>query len=128
MLYLLLSLVGITLLVALFAWISSRRGNDSPVVNLSSSCDSCTGENEKCEQVCMMEAATKDIEYYNDEELDAYAGRPSDSYTDEEVEEFAEVLHTMRVEEVAGWCRSLTLRDISLPDVLKDEVLMMREG
>ena len=75
-----------------------------------------------------MEAATKDIVYYDDEELDAFSGRPSDSYTDEEVEQFSEVLYTMRHEEIADWCRSLTLRGINLPDQIKDETFMLREG
>ena len=47
----------------------------------------------------------------------------ADSYTDEEVEEFSEVLYTMQPEEVAGWNRSLILRGINLPDPLKDEVI-----
>ena len=70
-----------------------------------------------------MEAATKEIEYYDDEDLDRFAGRDSDAYTDEEVEEFSEVLYTMQPEEVAGWSRSLILRGINLPNQLKDEVI-----
>ena len=31
----------------------------------------------------------KKIEYYDDEELDRFRGRPSNQYTDAEVEEFA---------------------------------------
>ena len=73
----------------------------------------------------MMEAATQPIEYFEDEELDAFRGRPSDSYTDDEVEMFADTLYTMRHDEVAAWCRSLNLRGIQLPDQLKDEVVML---
>ena len=87
------------------------------------SCNTCNGENSKCEQECMMEAATKEIEYYDDEDLDRFAGRDADAYTDEEVEEFSEVLYTMQPEEVAGWNRSLILRGINLPNQLKDEVI-----
>ena len=68
------------------------------------------------------------LRYYDDEELDVFKGRPSDSYTDEEVEQFSEVLYTMRHEEIADWCRSLTLRGISLPDQIKDETFMLMEG
>lgn len=75
----------------------------------------------------MMEAATKEIEYYDDEELDRYKGRESDQYTDDEIAEFAEVLYTMRPDEVAGWNRSLILRGINLPNALKDEVIMLIE-
>ncbi len=74
---------------------------------------------------CMMEAATQAIEYYEDEELDDFRGRTSDSYTEQEVERFAEVLYTLRPEEVKGWSRSLTLRGINIPDSLKDELLLM---
>lgn len=76
----------------------------------------------------MMEAATKEIEYYDDEELDTYKGRPSDSYSDEEVEEFAEILYTMQPKDVAGWSRSLILRGINLPNQLKDEVIAFIKG
>ena len=41
------------------------------------------------------------------------------------VQEFADVLYTLRSEEVAGWVRSLQLREIELPDQLKDEIVMI---
>ena len=71
----------------------------------------------------MMEAATKDIVYYDDEELDRFKGRAANNYSDEEVEEFAEVLYTMQAQDVEGWNRSLILRGINLPNQLKDEVI-----
>mgnify|MGYP007039883143 FL=1 len=71
----------------------------------------------------MIEGATNEIEYYDDEEFDTYKGRAADDYSEEEVEQFAEVLYTMKPEEVAGWNRSLILRGINLPDQLKDEVI-----
>lgn len=67
----------------------------------------------------MMEAATKDIEYFDDEELDEYKGRPSDQYTDEETEQFAEVLETLQPQEVKPWGRSLVLRGINMPNGIK---------
>lgn len=88
-------------------------------------CGTCTGNNSTCEQECMMEAALKPVEYYDDEELDSYAGMSPDRYTPDDVEKFAYVLHTMQQNDVAGWCRSLTLRGISLPDELRDETIMM---
>lgn len=75
-----------------------------------------------------MEAATKPVEYFDDEELDRFAGRQSDDYTDEETEEFREVMLTMKQDEVKEWNRSLILRGINIPDQLKDEVVMMIEG
>lgn len=69
----------------------------------------------------MMEAATKDIEYFDDEELDQYKGRPSDQYTDQETNIFAEVLETLQPQEIKSWGRSLVLRGINMPDGIKDE-------
>ena len=73
----------------------------------------------------MLAAVSKGIEYYNDEELDRFRGRLSDEYTDEEVEEFREVMLTCKDDEVAGWCRRLQLRYIELPDDLKDELFLI---
>lgn len=89
------------------------------------SCNSCSGQSVSCMQECKMEAATRPIAYFDDEELDAFKGRTGNSYDDDEVEQFAEVLHTMRADEVADWLTSLTLRGVELPDALKDEAYML---
>lgn len=85
----------------------------------------CCGQHEICEKESLLAAVSKGVEYYNDEELDRFRGRASDEYTEEEVEEFREVMYTCREEEVAGWCRSLQLRGIHLPDELKDELFLI---
>lgn len=85
-------------------------------------CVACGNINEKCEQECMMEAATKEIEYFEDEELDRFSGRESNQYSSEETEEFRYILNTMRADEVPAWNRSLCLRGIAVPDGLKDEL------
>lgn len=126
MIFLVLLLIGIGVVAALFGFFASKSGDHHEEVALPAhSCAACEGIDTRCEQVCMMEAATKEIEYFNDEELDCYQGRAADAYTDEEVKEFAEVLETMRQEEVKDWNRSLILRGINLPNQLKDEVIML---
>lgn len=127
---LLLALVALGLLAALLGMLSRKTEDNEPEVVQAdaASCATCNGEDERCEQECMLEAAVKPIEYYDDEELDQYRGRPSDGYTDSEAEEFADVLYTMKPEEVKGWNRSLILRQINLPNQLKDEVIMMMKG
>ena len=85
----------------------------------------CCGLHEVCERDSLR-AAAEDIEYYEDEELDRFRGRTA--YSEEEVEEFREVLCTMRPDEVAGWIRSLGLRRVSLPDELRDEALLLLGG
>lgn len=85
----------------------------------------CCGQHETCEKESLLAAVSKNIEYYDDEELDRFRGRPSDSYNDNEIEEFREIMYTCREDEVAGWSRSLQLRGIELPDELKDELFLI---
>lgn len=72
-----------------------------------------------------MEAATKPIEYFDDEELNLYKGRNAADYSDDEAEEFREVIYTMQQQDVATWCRSVTLRGIEVPNQVKDELLLL---
>ena len=85
----------------------------------------CCGQHEVCERDSLLAAVSKQIEYYDDEELDQYIGIAPDSYTPEQEEEFREVFYTMREVDVAGWVRSLQLRGVALPDNLKDEVFLI---
>lgn len=88
--------------------------------------DECCGAHETCEKELMLNALNKDIEYYDDEELDVYKGRDSDQYIDDEIEEFRDILYTMLESDVPGWLQSLQLRGIELPDELKDEAFMFK--
>ena len=127
MLILVAILILLGVVTGVMALVMHRKDRPEPPVVEQATCATFNGDNDKCEQECMMEAATQPIEYFEDEELDAFRGRPSDSYDDDETQQFADVLYTMRQDEVAAWCRSLTLRGINLPNALKDEVVMMIE-
>lgn len=132
LIYALIALFIIALIAgSIRQWWYYRKGEEVPDIQEPRP-DGCCGQHEVCEKDSLLAAVSRDIEYYEDEELDAYRGRPSDEYTNEEVEQFQEVLYTMKSDEVAGWVRSLQLRGINLPDDLKDEVFMIvgerREG
>lgn len=125
--------IGALIVLALFAAITTlftkkKEGEPDVVMPTSGDCSSCDGTDDKCEQVCMMEAATREIEYYDDEELDRFRGRQSNQYTDEEAEEFANILYTMQPQEAKGWNRSLILREINVPNQIKDELITIIEG
>ena len=85
----------------------------------------CCGMHETCEKDSLLAAVSKDVEYYDDVELDRFRGIASDEFLPPEIEEFRYVLYTMREDEVAGWVRSLQLRQVELPDELKDEVFLI---
>lgn len=126
MLYLVIGLIALGIITALLTMLTHHKeDNDEQPIVTGGDCSSCNGTDDRCEQVCMMEAATRDIEYYDDEELDQYRGRPSDQYTDEETELFAEVLETLQPHEVKAWGRSLTLRGINMPNGIKDEFAVL---
>jgi hypothetical protein len=86
--------------------------------------ENCCGQHLVCEREALLVAASSEIEYYDDEELDRFKGVEPDMYDDEAVEEFREVLYTMRPNEVSGWLRSLQLRAVNLPVQIVDEALM----
>ena len=133
MLYLILSLAVlacVAMVLGHFYYKSNQkkleRGEISELPSIKQIEDmECCGQHEVCEKESLLAAVSKNIEYYNDEELDRFRGTESDEYTDAEAEEFREVLYTMKEDEVAGWVRSLQLRAVELPDQLKSEVFLI---
>lgn len=70
-------------------------------------------------------AFSSEVIYYDDEELDRFAGRAPEEYSGEETEEFRDVLMTMLPSDVPGWAHSLDLRGIRPPQEIRDEILML---
>ncbi|MCD8041633.1 MAG: phospholipase [Tannerellaceae bacterium] len=87
--------------------------------------EDCCGAHEVCEKDSLLAAVSKKIEYYDDEELDRFRGLQSNQYEETAVNEFREILYTLQETDVAGWLRSLQLREIELPDDLKDEAFLI---
>lgn len=133
MIYLLLALVGLGLVAWVIGYVNERRislhpekGEPPAPPTLQQLRDmQCCGQHEVCERDSLLAALSKQIEYYDDEELDAYAGRHSDAYSGSETDQFREVFYSMQEDDVPGWVRSLQLRNVELPDGLKDEVVMV---
>lgn len=84
----------------------------------------CCGAHEVCEAETLLALSDKII-YYDDEELDRFRGKGPDDYADAEIDEFREVLLTLQTHEVAGWLRSLALRQVEPPAEVRDEALMV---
>lgn len=80
----------------------------------------CCGRHANCSK-----GAGKENLYFDDEELDRHKGRKGDDYTDEEIEEFRNVLYTMQTNEVEEWAGCLQTRGIEIPQEIKDEILLM---
>ncbi len=85
----------------------------------------CCGQHLVCERDSLLAGVSKEIEYYDDEELDEFRGIIPEEYTAEQVEHFREIFYTLQPHDVAGWVRSLQLREIAVPDELRDEILLV---
>lgn len=130
--YILLSLLLLGVAAAIAGVIRNRklqrqleRGEIDAIPEPQEIQEECCGQHETCERDSLLAAVSKEIEYYNDEELDRYQGVAADAYDEAAVEEFSEVLYTLQEVEVAGWLRSLQLRGINLPDAIKDEAFLI---
>lgn len=87
--------------------------------------EECCGMHITCEKDSLSTAISTEIVYYDDEELDRYKGREADDYTEEEIEQFRDVLLTLLPQDIAGWGRSIQLRGITLPTEVRDELLLI---
>ena len=135
MIQLVLLLVALGVVAGVAGYIRNRelkkqleRGEINEMPTIRKRPEGCCGKHAVCEKDQLLAAAGKEVEYFDDEELDVFKERPSDQYTPEEVERFEEVMTTMRPDEVLDWLHSLNLRGINLPDELKDEAIMLMEG
>lgn len=86
--------------------------------------DGCCGAHLVCERETLLQTNAQ-IEYYDDEELDALAGIAPEDYTSEQRAELRYVFDTLLARDVAGWCRSLQLRNIELPPDIREEALFI---
>ncbi len=74
------------------------------------------------EQILMGECK-QEITYYDDEELDAFAGRGEDSYTADEEEQWRDVLYTLQPADLLGWGQSIKHRGLVMPAAIKQEFM-----
>jgi len=84
----------------------------------------CCGQHLVCERETLLQTNAKP-EYYDDEELDALAGIPAKQYTPAQCKQIQDVFDTLQEKDVAGWVRSLQLRNIELPAEVREEALLI---
>ena len=89
--------------------------------------EGCCGEHLVCERETLLQTKAA-IEYYDDEELDSLAGIDPETYSPAQHQAIREVFDTLQEADVPGWCRSLQLRNITLPaDIREEALLIVRE-
>lgn len=118
-------IIGIVGAAAL-AWLAivvkrARLAEEKPANDIPAD---CCGAHAVCERDSLL-AKTSQIIYFDDEELDALAHKNADDFSAQDLQMLSGVFYTLREQDVAGWLRSLQLRDIALPDELRDEALLI---
>lgn len=84
----------------------------------------CCGQHEVCERDTLINTRIQ-AEYYDDEELDQFKGREPESYTTEEIKLFENVFYTLKEYDISGWLKSLQIREINVPENIKEEALFI---
>lgn len=119
MLYIILGIAGLLIIVALFTYINRHKEQKSEPVAPPEA--GCCGAHAVCEKG--LKKINSPIDYFEDEELDALKNISSSDFTDEQLDQFRDVLYTLRKEEIEDWLMSLEKREIQFPEVLKAEAL-----
>ena len=84
----------------------------------------CCGQHLVCEKETLLQ--TNAIpEYFDDEELDALAGINPEDFTQQQHDDIRAVFDTLQEKDVPAWCRSLQLRNIALPQDIREEALLI---
>ncbi|MGQ1785173.1 MULTISPECIES: hypothetical protein [unclassified Saccharicrinis] len=119
-------IVLLIIVALIFAWFASRTKPGEVVEQQKEVPEDCCGAHEVCESDSLLSSSDK-IEYYDDEELDRFKERAANQYSDNEIEEFRDILYTLKEREVANWMKSMQLRRIELPNIIREEALMIVE-
>ncbi|VBB46917.1 conserved hypothetical protein [uncultured Paludibacter sp.] len=123
MFYLIGILVFFGLLLFLVTYFKRRKETGSPDIIINEDPE-CCGAHEVCDKDTLLSASAKP-EYFDDEELDVFAGISSEKYSEEQVNAISEVFYSLPEDNVAAWLRSLQLRNIQLPNLIKEQALMV---
>lgn len=126
---LLLVLLSFGVLVALGTWIrnmfSGKKEESQPAEEeIPQIAGGCCGAHEVCEFEEMLQNPEQ-ILYFEDEELDRFQGIQADAYNDTQIDEFRDVLYTLKNDEIRMWLLSIERRKIQLPGILRQEALML---
>jgi len=121
-----LYLFAAILLIAIISFFISKRDKKNVVEkeNKNVVSSDCCGAHEICESETLLNSKI-DIAYFDDEELDRFAEVSRDSFTDIQIEEFREILYSLQEHEVSDWLKSLQLRRVTIPDIIREEALMI---
>lgn len=117
----LFTVLGIAVLIK----VNRDRKKTNPVEEVASNpASDCCGAHEVCE-FDAIKADESRIEYYDDEELDEFKNINENAYTSDQIDQFRDVLYTLKTDEIRYWLLSIERRKINLPAILVSESRML---
>jgi len=120
---LIIILVLFGLVLMLTTYISRRKKNVETEITINEDGE-CCGAHEVCDRESLL-SADANVEYFDDENLDALADVQPEKFTDDQLNQLSDVFYTLRESDVAAWLRSLQVRRIQLPLELREQALLI---
>lgn len=124
---------GLVIILLAVVYLFSLKGKQGEIVEPETVDDAqseidpnCCGAHEVCDKTAeeMLVDASK---YYEDEELDRFSNQCIVEFDDRDVEEFRDVLYTLKRNEISSWLSSLEFRKITPPGVIRDEAMLLMQ-
>jgi len=114
------------LLVGIFYYNNAlpQKDNEVQTKEITQIDDGCCGAHVVCERDSLLSAENL-IFYFDDEELDNLAGKAIVNFTETDIQQLFYVFSTLNENDVAGWLRSLQLRNIQLPSEIREQALLI---
>lgn len=123
--WLMIIVVGVLVVILTLAGLYIRKVNsETSEPETKTIPEDCCGAHAVCERDSLL-TKTDEIIYFDDEELDEIAGIPSEEMTEAQRKMIEDVFFTLREQDVAGWIRSTQLRNINLPDDIREQALFI---
>lgn len=123
MLILILSLISLGLILLVTTYFQ-RRNKTEEVETFIAPEGECCGAHAVCEQDTLLNSGNSII-YFDDEELDVLADISPEKFSNEQMKQLSEIFFSLKESDVAGWLRSLQMRNIQLPIELREQALMI---
>ena len=120
---LIIILVLFGLVLMLTTYISRRKKTVETEITINEDGE-CCGAHEVCDRESLLSAGAN-VEYFDDENLDALADVQPEKFTDDQLDQLSDVFYTLRESDVAAWLRSLQVRRIQLPLELREQALLI---
>lgn len=118
------TIIILSLLITVTGIFIYKQNRETPEQEATVPDADCCGAHSVCEKDSLL-SMSEDITYFDDEELDSLRCKNSAVFSEEELKMIEEVFYSLQERDVAPWICSLQLRNIDLPDYIKEEAILI---